>query len=89
MPDKRPIVVVIDDRGDLFLEYKDKPQAVSAAELPGEIKAILRDAPTSDVLLKGDARLPYGKVTNVMGLLRQAGIKKIGLITKSPEMPKR
>ena len=84
MPEKKPIVVTMNAKGEIFLEYEDKPRALLASELVMEIKNFMATTPNLEVLIKGDSELPYGEVIEMMGLLRAAGIDKVGLITKPP-----
>jgi biopolymer transport protein TolR len=39
-----------------------------------------------EVQLRADARVPYGKVVEVMGLAQQAGMNRIGFVTE-PKPP--
>jgi len=72
------IIVTINAQGHLFLD--DGPQPLSPSELLTQVVA--KRHPNSEVLVKGDTRLPYGEVVKVMGLLREAGLEKVGLLTK-------
>ena len=87
LPDKKPVVVTVNANGELFLEYDKEPQELSASELVTQIKSIMLTPPQSEVLVKGDNLLPYGEIVKIMGLLREAGIAKVGLITKPPHSP--
>ena len=41
------------------------------------------------VQFRGDARVAYGLVIEVMDTLRDAGIENVGMITERPSAPKR
>jgi len=46
------------------------------------LKEGLEEVPEGLVLLKADAKLPYGEVKSVMNLCRRAGAKQVALMTK-------
>lgn len=76
-----PNVVTIAKDGTLKLNNK----AISRDELLFEIKK-LNSASTStnasSVLVAGDEKTPYGKVIEVMDMLKQNKIEKVGLLLK-------
>ena len=87
---REPVIVSVDKQGIYFLNISAspnmpiEPQALMvrvAAELTlaRETKEVL------NVLVKGDKGVPYGKVVEAMGLLKQAGAEKVGLLTDSSE----
>ncbi|PJA31550.1 MAG: protein TolR [Zetaproteobacteria bacterium CG_4_9_14_3_um_filter_53_7] len=73
-----PLVVSIQANGDVFLQKN----SISIQQLAPRIEAILKQKPGTPVFIRGDAKTPYGKVAEVMGLLETAGIKKVGLVTE-------
>ncbi len=77
----RFIIVTINAQGQLFLD-EDKA-ALSTETLLTRVAALIRFSPTSQVLVRGDSQLAYGKVVKIMSLLQQAGVDKVGLLTKS------
>jgi biopolymer transport protein TolR len=44
--------------------------------------AVLRQRPKTPVLVRGDAKVDYGRVVAAMALLQQAGAPKVGLVTE-------
>ncbi len=66
--------------GTIYLDNK----AVDMADLVGKIQAILEDSPEAEskVLLKADINLEYGKVVDIMNLIKDAEIEVIGLVTE-------
>ena len=76
----RFIVVTLDAQGQLFLD--DDKQALSMETLLTRVVALMRYAPNSQVLIKGDSRLAYGEIVTVMSLLQEAGVSKVGLVTQ-------
>jgi biopolymer transport protein TolR len=74
------IIVTLDSTGQLFLN-EDK-QALSLKTLLTRVAALIRFNPNSQVLVRGDHRLAYGEVVKVMSWLQEAGVEKVGLLTK-------
>jgi biopolymer transport protein TolR len=86
LKDTKPIVLSIDESGRLFLNYNDpEDQAIDAATVEAQTAAVLRRAPETVVLVRGDYRVPYGEVVAAMVLLQRAGADKVGFVTQPPE----
>jgi biopolymer transport protein TolR len=86
LKDAKPIVLTIDESGRLFLNYNDpEEQALDAATVEAQAAAVLRRAPETVVLVRGDYRVPYGEVVSAMVLLQRAGADKVGFVTQPPE----
>jgi biopolymer transport protein TolR len=86
MKDTKPIVLSIDEHARLFLNYnhpEDEP--ISAEKVEAEAAAVLRRAPETVVLVKGDYRVAYGEVVRAMTILQRAGADKVGFVTESPQ----
>jgi len=87
---EKPIVVSIDAGGRLYINIGTNPdQAIDEDTLLARASAMLRRNPEVDVLLKGDANVPYGRVVTAMVLLQQAGASKVGFITDPLPAPPR
>jgi len=86
LKDAKPIVLTIDQAGRLFLNYGAKQdQPLDAAAVEAAAGAVLRRAPETAVLVRGDYRVAYGEVVGAMTLLQRAGASKVGFITQPPE----
>ena len=70
------VTVALDPKGQLFLN--DKPLA--PAQLAAQLAERARENPDTEVQLRADRNVPYGKVVEVMGLAHQAGLHRIGFI---------
>ena len=81
--DDKPLEITIDDHGSIFLGET----RVTDDELQTKLTAIAgngtSDDPTAQqrVYLKADAKVPYGKVAEVMATVRTSGFTKIGFVT--------
>jgi biopolymer transport protein TolR len=86
LKDTKPIVLTIDDSGRLYLNYNDpEDQPIDAAQVEAQAAAVLRRAPETVVLVRGDYRVAYGEVVAAMVLLQRAGADKVGFVTQPPE----
>jgi biopolymer transport protein TolR len=86
LKDNKPIVLTIDDAGRLYLNYNDpEDQPIDAAQVEAQAAAVLRRAPETVVLVRGDYRVAYGEVVAAMVLLQRAGADKVGFVTQPPE----
>ena len=83
--DAEPLIVSINDRGQLFLNLgADEKQALELATIRQRVAAVLRRTPDKPVLVWGDQRVAYGNVVVVMTALQEAGAPTVGLVTESP-----
>ena len=86
LKDSKPIVLTIDDAGRLFLNYnKPESEPLDPAAVEAGAAAVLRRAPETTVLVRGDYRVAYGEVVSAMTILQRAGASKVGFITQPPE----
>jgi biopolymer transport protein TolR len=86
LKDSKPIVLTIDQGGRLFLNYNSpEDEPIDAAKVEAQTAAVLRRAPETVVLVRGDYRASYGEVVAAMTILQRAGADKVGFITQPPE----
>jgi biopolymer transport protein TolR len=69
--------------GRIYLNGEEVPRAALRDRLIAETRGRERT-----VQFRGDARVPYGLVIEVMDTLRDAGIENVGMITERPSAPK-
>ncbi len=69
--------ITIDDAGQVY--YEAFP--VSMAELEDRLRSQNAQTPDFPVVVKGDGTVQYGKVVEVLDLLRRLDITKFGLVT--------
>ena len=74
----RFVTVVVDPQGALFLN--DRP--VSLAQLGEQLAASARQNPDTEIQLRADEGVPYGRVVEVMGLAHKAGLQRIGFVAE-------
>ncbi len=80
---EQPLQVSVDDQGALFLDA----EAVTKAQLVERLVAAKAKAGPQgpQVYLRGDKKLGYGQVADVMGMINRAGITRLALVTTSGE----
>ena len=86
LKDTKPIVLHIDAQGRLFLNYNQpEDEPLSPEKVEAQAAAVLRRAPQTVVLVKGDYRVAYGEVVRAMTILQRAGADKVGFVTQPPD----
>jgi biopolymer transport protein TolR len=81
----QPLVLSVDRAGRLYLNVGGNPQAaLDERTVATRAAAVLRRAPETQVLVKADSAVAYGRVVQAMVVLQQAGARKIGFITEPP-----
>ena len=74
MRTETPVAVKLQD-------YTPYPFTLDAVDLLTQLDAVLRQQPGIPVYVKGDRRVPYGKVVELMALIQGAGVPSVGLMT--------
>ena len=78
-PDAAPefISVALDPQGRLYLGE----EAVDAATLAARVAAAARRNPGTEVQLRADRSVPYGRVAELIDTVQKAGLNRIGFVT--------
>lgn len=74
----RFVTLVVDKSGQAFLN--DKPLPLD--ELAHRLTQTAERNPDTEVQLRADETVPYGKVVEVMGLVQKAGLSRIGFVAQ-------
>ena len=72
------LMLAIDADGRLFLG----DTALPADRLAERVRAAAKANPATEVQLRADARVPYGRVAELIGLVQDAGLSRIGFVTE-------
>jgi len=84
--DELPVIVSVDKLGQYFIDIgENNEEAVTAEILLYRVAAVLRNKPNTQVYIRGDQTVAYGKVVSVMAALKNAGVPSVGLMTSSFE----
>jgi len=57
---------------------------VSDSDLTATLAAIHEAEPDREIIVRGDRRLQYEKISGVLALISEAGFTKVGLVTEKP-----
>lgn len=85
-PDQEQLIVSIKADGSYFLERGEKEEKATGLDfIANYVSKVLAKQPTTDVLVRGDESVPYGKVVQLMSVLQGAGAETVGLVTEAPD----
>jgi biopolymer transport protein TolR len=78
----QPLVLSVDRQGRLYLNVGANTQAaLDEATVQARATAVLTQHPETQVLVKADSAVAYGRVVQAMVVLQRAGAHKLGFIT--------
>ena len=72
------ISVALDPQGKLFVG----DEALDAPAFAARVAATARKNPRTEVQLRADKSVPYGRVAEVIGVVQKAGLTRIGFVTE-------
>jgi biopolymer transport protein TolR len=80
---KEPIVISVTKKGEVFLGQEEKTP-LRLDEIGAKLNAVAGNRGGADepIFVRGDKSVEYGLVARVMGRIKEAGFKKISLITE-------
>ena len=73
----KTIALTVNNQGQVFMDAFP----VTLADLETRLRNAKAQNPDVPIVLKGDATAQYGKVTEVLDLLRRLDLNKVGLVT--------
>ena len=76
-----PVMVVIDQDGQIFVN----DQVSTAEQLAGTFLQAAQKNPLTEVQLRADTVVPYGKVVEIMAAAQKAGLSRIGFVALTPD----
>jgi biopolymer transport protein TolR len=74
-------VVTITRNKEIVLNEK----RLALKDLKAAIQFLFTNKPEKEVFLKADSAVPYGFVVSCMGIIREAGVEKVNIVTKPLE----
>ena len=75
---KDPVTVSINSKGEIFIQKKK----FSKEQLIKKLSVLKKNNKNLKIYIKGDKKLDYGKVMDLMNLINRSGFKKVALVTK-------
>jgi biopolymer transport protein TolR len=73
-----PITITIESNGRISLGET----FIGRNQLTAKLKAITKEKLDSRIFVRGDSKVSYGKIMEVIGEINQAGFSKVALITE-------
>ncbi len=77
---KDPLFVTVQADGTVFVQE----QRTDMTNLVALLVAVTNSNPEARIFVRGDAKIAYGKMLEVMGTMSGAGFKKVGLVAELP-----
>jgi biopolymer transport protein TolR len=74
------VTVVVDATGQTYLN----DQAMALEALVRQMQSLAQANQQTEVLLRADKTVPYGRIVEVMGAAQAAGLNRIGFVTDAP-----
>ena len=78
------VALAIDSEGRLFLGEQPIDPARAHELVAARVRDAARRDPATEVQLRADSRVPYGRVAELIGWVQEAGLSRIGLVTEAP-----
>ena len=73
------IAVAVNEQGQLFVG----DEAVTPEQLLQRAREAAQRDPATEVQLRADHRVPYGRVAELIGLVQEAGLSRVGFVTEA------
>jgi biopolymer transport protein TolR len=78
-----PLVVLIDKAGQVYVQDR----VLDATQLRTALAQRAAAKPDTEIQLRADAAVPYGRVAEFMAMAQSAGLQRIGLVTEATPRP--
>jgi biopolymer transport protein TolR len=72
------VAIIVDKTGQIFLN----DQVTSLIQLSESLSKTAQLSKDTEVQLRADEAVPYGKVVEVMGVAQKAGLNRIGFVAE-------
>ena len=73
------VTVAVDATGQLY--WGD--EAVNAEQLQARVKDSARRNPATEVQLRADQAVPFGRIAELIGLVQAGGLNRVGFVTEA------
>ena len=80
---KSGLVVTVNRAGQIFVD-EDR---FTYTEFRASFRALAAQRGKQGIYLRADQGVPYGQVVRVLGVMRQAGVGDVGMVTEPEELP--
>lgn len=76
----RAITLVVDRTGAVFVN----DVALVGPGLLKHLQDVARQHPDTEVQLRADSAVPYGRMVEIIGVAQQAGLNRVGFVAEGP-----
>ena len=73
------VAIIVDKSGQIYLN----DQVASLTQLSESLTKTAQNSKDTEVQLRADEAVPYGKVVEVMGVAQKAGLNRIGFVAEA------
>lgn len=80
------IILTIDKKGQLFLA--DDPDPYTLEALREKLPAIYARREKKEIFIRADERIDYGTVAKTIGMFKNVGIERVGMVTEEEDVKK-
>ncbi len=77
---EEPLVVTVNAKGEIYLQET----SIGDDALVPRLQAITQNKPDTKIFVRGDKAIDYGRVMEVMGLIKAAGFTQVALVVDLP-----
>jgi len=82
LPSKEDVqVVTVTKNEEIILNSKK----LALKDLKAAIELLFANRSDKEIFLKADSAVPYGFVVTCMGIIKEAGIEKVNIVTRPPD----
>ncbi|MCY7315717.1 MAG: biopolymer transporter ExbD [Rubrivivax sp.] len=81
------VAVAIDAEGRLYLGEQPLAPEQARDSIVQQVREAARRNPATEVQLRADSRVPYGRVAELIGWVQAAGLTRIGFVTETAAEP--
>src|SRR5215813_12248407 len=75
-----PLVITVNAEGKVYMQETEVP----IESLVARLQAITQNKPDTKIYVRGDKAINYGRVMEVMGLIKSAGFTQVALVVDMP-----
>jgi biopolymer transport protein ExbD len=78
------VALAIDAQGRLYLGEQALDTRSEREQVALRVRAAAQRDPATEVQLRADSRVPYGRVAELIGWVQAAGLSRIAFVTEAP-----
>lgn len=78
-----PLIISVDEMGKVYLQETE----MLLEEAVSRLRAITGNNPNAKIYVRGDKKLAYGQIMEIMGGIAASGFSKVSLIAELPASP--